>query len=358
LARASVAAIVSNQSADGAFIASPDFSQYSFCWLRDGAFTAYALDRVGEHGAAAAFHDWVEMALGGIAEMMDLAVEKRLAMKSLEPGGMPPARFGLDGSVVADDWPNFQIDGYGTWLWALREHLRRSGGVQLAPGPRSCVERTARYLSSFAFDPCFDVWEMHGTEVHTSTLGSVYAGLAAAAELLDDGALLARSEQVREHLFAGTAASGRFVKSSANDETEASTLWLGAPFGAVDPDVSEFVSTVSAVERELVVDGGVRRFPTDTYFGGGAWPVLTASLGWHYASVGDEAGARRCLEWVEDRFDASGELGEQFGGERRDPAMYAEWVERWGPPAKQLIWSHAMHLVLLAELGLVSGELR
>ena len=43
----SVQAMLANQQANGAFIASPDFHQYHYCWLRDASFVAYALDRVG-----------------------------------------------------------------------------------------------------------------------------------------------------------------------------------------------------------------------------------------------------------------------------------------------------------------------
>ena len=45
----SIDAILRNQSSSGAIVASPDFAQYHFCWLRDGSFSAFALDRAGEH---------------------------------------------------------------------------------------------------------------------------------------------------------------------------------------------------------------------------------------------------------------------------------------------------------------------
>ena len=44
---ASKRALADNQTVAGSFVASPDFSQYSFCWLRDASFVAYAADRVG-----------------------------------------------------------------------------------------------------------------------------------------------------------------------------------------------------------------------------------------------------------------------------------------------------------------------
>jgi GH15 family glucan-1,4-alpha-glucosidase len=351
LERISTEAILRCQGPGGAFVASPDFSQYGYCWLRDGSFTAYALDRIGRHQASSAYHGWVESVIARIAGLMDRAVEKRRANKNIDPGDLPPARFALDGSTLDDDWPNFQIDGYGTWLWSLREHLRLAGLTDLPSARRDAVERTARFLATFAFDPCFDVWEMSGTAVHTSTLASVYAGLAAASAMLGDPSLATKAEEVRTRVRASVGPAGRFVKSSVSGQTDASTLWLASPFGLTQRDDPIFLATVAAVEQDLSFDGGIRRFPSDTYFGGGAWPVLTASLGWHYASLGDRRRAMACQSWIEARFSADGELGEQFGGELRDRQMYDQWVSRWGPPARQLAWSHAMYLVLRAELG-------
>jgi hypothetical protein len=49
---------------------------------------------------------------------------------------------------------------------------------------------------------------------------------------------------------------------------------------------------------------------------------------------------------VAERIDEQGHLGEQFGGDIRDPRHYDEWVDRWGPPAVDLTWSHAMYVIL------------
>ena len=68
-------------------------------------------------------------------------------------------------------------------------------------------------------------------------------------------------------------------------------------------------------------------------------------------TVGNHEAACRARDWVSSHFDEKGRLGEQFGGEQRDPEHYNEWVERWGPPAKDLTWSHAMYLVLCAALN-------
>ena len=47
LVATSVRAMLASQRPNGALIASPDFAQYQYCWLRDGSFIAYALDRGG-----------------------------------------------------------------------------------------------------------------------------------------------------------------------------------------------------------------------------------------------------------------------------------------------------------------------
>ena len=121
--RSSVASILHNQEDNGAFVASPDFAEYRYCWLRDGSFIAYALDQVGEHHASSSISRVGQS--GGREHQRSNRPCDRLAREAsaLHPDHMPPARFALDGSNVADDWPNFQIDGYGTWLWALGQHL-------------------------------------------------------------------------------------------------------------------------------------------------------------------------------------------------------------------------------------------
>lgn len=351
LMRASVASILRHQEPNGAIIASRDFATYRYCWLRDGSFIAFALDRAGEHDAAGRFHNWVAAAITGIAGLIDDSIERARRGDPLNLTHMPPARFALDGSTVADEWPNFQIDGYGTWLWALDRHLQATDADTVPHELVESVQRVARYVDALALTSCFDVWEESGNARHGSTLACVYGGLVAAARLLDRPDLRERAEAVRQAAVESTRRLGRFVKSTESDAVDASLLWLSTPFGVTSPDDPCFVETVRTIEEQLTFEGGLRRYPQDTYYGSGSWPVLTASLGWHYASAGDRVAAQRCLAWVTEHFDPEGRLAEQFGGERRDPRHYQEWVERWGNPAADLTWSHAMHVVLCTELA-------
>ena len=346
LVRRSVQAILDNQEANGAIVASPDFEQYHYCWLRDASFCAYALDLEGEHAASARYHSWVNRAVAGIADVIDDVIAKHERGDALDPSHMPPARFAFDGSTVVDDWPNFQIDGYGTWLWSLGQHLQRTGSDRVPEDLVDSVDRVARYLSAFALSPCYDVWEEFGDDVHTSTLACAYGGLIVAHRLLGIAQYEMTAMNIRARVLDDAARRGYFVKSSSIDDVDGSLLWLSVPFAMVEPTDRFFAQTVELIESRLTFDGGIRRYDADVYFGSGSWPVLTSSLGLHYVAGGDLAKAAQYGDWSGARFDAEGRLGEQFGGEERDTQHYKEWVARWGLPAKDLMWSHAMYVVL------------
>ena len=54
----SVEIIKQNQASSGAYIASPNFSQYKYCWFRDGAFIADSMNLVNERESASSFFEW------------------------------------------------------------------------------------------------------------------------------------------------------------------------------------------------------------------------------------------------------------------------------------------------------------
>ncbi len=353
----SVKAILHQQQPGGALPASPDFSQYGYCWLRDGSFTAYALDSVGEHHATHRFFAWAATAIDGSADVLHNALARKAAGKPLAPATMPPARFTLAGGVAVDDWPNYQIDGYGTWLWALGAHLAARQERELPDAWRPAAALAARYLDAFSFEPCYDVWEESGglSAVHTSTLACIWAGLMTAAQLLHEPRYAHRASEIDSWVRQSSRARSWFPKSTTRADVDASTIWLSAPLCLIAADDRAMAATVAEVERTLTYEGGVRRFSDDSYFGGGAWPVLTCSLGLHYVRAGRIVDAQRCLDWTLDRFSEDGRLGEQFFGERRDPERYQEWVAQWGPPAAELLWSHAMLILLARALECAAG---
>ena len=215
LRHASVATIRAGQSPSGGYVACPTFASYRFSWLRDGSFIADAMSRVGEVGSAERFFDWV----AGI-------VERGLGFD---------ARYTLDGERDSSDWPHRQHDGWGLWLWALREHARRHGGGDRW---REAAGATTAHLERVREEPCFDWWEER-EGIHAATLACIAAGLGDDLDL-----------------------------TSAEDRLDGSLLVL--PFLGFGPvDVTPLVSP----------GGGVHRHLEDVYYGGGEWLLLTACSG-------------------------------------------------------------------------------
>jgi GH15 family glucan-1,4-alpha-glucosidase len=52
------------------------------------------------------------------------------------------------------------------------------------------------------------------------------------------------------------------------------------------------------------------------------------------------------MRWIEAQATSTGELPEQVNDHTLTPDYYPEWVEKWGPPALPLLWSHGMYLIL------------
>ena len=128
---------------------------------------------------------------------------------------------------------------------------------------------------------------------------------------------------------------------------DASLIGVAVPYGLLAPDDPTMQATIKRIEAVLHrPGGGVYRYLTDTYYGGGEWVLLAAWLGWYYAEVGEEERARELLRWIEAHVDAGGHLPEQVKTHLLAPEHYAEWETRWGPIASPLLWSHAMYLIL------------
>lgn len=354
LERRSVEVITSLQAANGAYPASPTFSAYQgYCWFRDGSFIADGMSAAGVADSATAFHDWCAEVVQRHAATISRAVAAAASGDPLPGSEMLPTRFTMDGELGADEWWDFQLDGYGTWLWAVAEHAGRHG-LDLGRW-RPAAELVVDYLLSSWQRPCYDWWEEHSEQVHTSTLGCIAAGLRrAASDGLVTGDRAERATRTADEVVAlierDGVVAGRLTKWLGSEAVDASLAALIAPLGLFPADSALAGATIAAIDDQLRVEGGVYRFRADTYFGGGRWPLLSCFLGLAKAAAGDPDGARALLDWAAATATEEGYLPEQVDGHLLDPAYRQEWLDRWGPPATPLLWSHAMVLRLAAEL--------
>lgn len=99
---------------------SPALPDYRYCWFRDGAYIAYAMGLTGERESARRFHDWCARVVNQRRAVVERAIEKGNRSELLAEVDYLHTRYTLEGHEGDNaTWPNFQLDGLGTWLWAL-----------------------------------------------------------------------------------------------------------------------------------------------------------------------------------------------------------------------------------------------
>ena len=358
LAGRSIDLIRATQAPSGAYLASPTFPIYRYCWLRDGAFIADAMSRLGEVASAEAFFAWCARIVVDRRARIETLVDDRRAGRSIPAEAWLDCRYTSDGQEVPGEWGSFQLDGYGIWLWALDGHLRRHR-CTIDPYAEAVV-LTARYLAAAWAEPCYDWWEERPGHRHLPTLAAVAAGLRAAngyatlPEAFRERSAVARVE-IESTIARDATRLGRLARSIGDDEVDASLIAVSTPFEVLDRRDPLMVATIQAIERDLVHGHGVHRYRADRYYGGGEWPLLAGFLGWHLLRCGDRDRALGALRWIASGATEDGALPEQDDSCLLDPSGEAEWIARWGPPARPLLWSHAMFLTLATELDALDG---
>ncbi|MFS0919488.1 glycoside hydrolase family 15 protein [Brevibacillus sp. 179-C 1.1 NHS] len=351
----SVELILQHQTHTGAYLASPVFAHYQYAWLRDGTFSAYAMNRARQHESARKFYKWCDYVIRkheAKARAAIASVQAGLVRNDAGNDRFLHTRYTAEGEEVAGEWGSFQLDGYGTWLWGLAWHVRLSGEHDLIQELKPSIELTIDYVKACWQLPNFDCWEEGGDRIHPVTLGAIYAGVKAMEPYLSNRAseIAQLGEELRQFILEHGTVNGRFMKSVGNDSVDASLLWLALPYGVVAVDDPLMVRTVQTIEEELLQGYGLHRYPADTYYGGGQWLLLSAWLGWYYVNTGRREEAEEIAAWIASQRQQSG-LPEQVQEHLLSPDHYKAWVERAGQPAVPLLWSHAMFLVLAAELG-------
>jgi dextranase len=357
----SIEIIKANQAPSGAYIASPNFEQYHYCWFRDGAYTAYALDLAGEHDSSSRFYDWAANNIAGRAAQVERAATAAARGQMPAPGDILHTRYTMDGADSPDDWPNFQLDGFGTLLWGMSRHLDLTGrSLDAVPASWSeAVTLLVQYLSALWSLPCYDCWEEFPDKLHTYTMASIYGGLRAASSMLASTSARSAADlasgtaaRIKQFVLDNCVLDGSLVKFKGSPLVDGSLICVSTPYGLFAPDDPVMQTTIARIESDLRRDGGgVHRYIEDSYYGGGEWLLLTAYLGWYYAECGETGRAQALLDWVEACAGAQDDLPEQVSHHLNQPDMLPVWEARWGRIATPLLWSHAAYVTLAANLG-------
>jgi GH15 family glucan-1,4-alpha-glucosidase len=244
---------------------------YRYCWLRDATFTLLAFMNAGYYEEAGAWRDWLLRAVAGSPHQMQImygiAGERRLTewevpwLSGYE--GASPVRIGNAAHG------QLQLDVYGEIMDAL--HQAREGGLVPSDSGWQVEKQFLEHLDKIWTQPDEGIWEVRGPPRHF-TYSKVMAWVAfdrgiRSAEKFGLKGPVAQWRATRKTIHADVcakgydAARGAFVQSYGASGLDASLLLMPA-VGFLPADDPRIRGTIDAIERELIVDGLVRRYHT------------------------------------------------------------------------------------------------
>jgi GH15 family glucan-1,4-alpha-glucosidase len=299
---------------------------YRFCWLRDATFTLYALMMGGYTEEARAWREWLLRAVAGappqIQIMYGLAGERRLT--ELELGWLPGYEGAAPVRIGNAAHGQLQLDIYGEVMDAL--HVARREGLPSDENAWRVQRQLLEYLETIWDQPDEGIWEVRGPRRHfTHSKVMAWVALDRAVKGVEQLGLAgpaARWRALRDTIHAEVCRRGfdpgrnAFVQYYGGPELDASLLMIPL-VGFLPPSDPRVRGTVEAIERELLQDGFVMRYPTTPAVDGlppgeGAFLACTFWLADNYALLGRRAEARECFERLLGLQNDVGLLSEQY----------------------------------------------
>jgi GH15 family glucan-1,4-alpha-glucosidase len=318
---------------------------YRYCWLRDATFTLYALMTGGFTSEAQSWRRWLMRAVAGdpstLQIMYGVAGERRLPELEL------PWLTGYEGSApvrVGNAAVNqLQLDVWGEVLDSL--HVARRAGIEHDADSWSLQGALLDYLEDAWREPDEGIWEVRGPRRHF-THSKVMAWVAfdravKAVERFGRSGPVDRWRAVRDQIHREVCQHGfdkqrvTFTQYYGSRELDASALMFPL-VGFLPGDDPRMSGTLAAIERELMWEGLVRRYPSKEAIDG-----LPAGEGIFIA----------CTFWLVDNYELQGRHAEaealftRLLGIRNDLGLLAE---EYDPAAKRQLgnfpqaFSHVM----------------
>jgi GH15 family glucan-1,4-alpha-glucosidase len=299
---------------------------YRYCWLRDATFTLSALMLAGLTEEAKAWREWLLRAVAGQPRQMQIlygvAGERRITEQELDwLAGYQESRPVRVGNAAVNQ---FQLDVYGEVMDTL--HLGRHIGLESDQPTWDLQLALLEFLESNWGQPDEGIWEIRGPRRHF-THSKVMAWVALdraikAVELLGHDGPVDRWRGMRRELHDEVCREGynserdAFVQYYGADHLDASLLQIPL-VGFLPADDPRVKGTVAAIQRELMVDGLVHRYPPE---GSQSVDGLPPGEGTFLA----------CTFWLADnlalmgRRDEAGEIFERLLTLRNDVGLLSE----------------------------------
>ncbi len=245
---------------------------YRFCWIRDSTLTLLALMNAGLYEEASAWRDWLQRAVAGSPTDMQIMYgilgERRLSEWHVDwlPGylGSKPVRIGNAAHQ------QFQLDVYGELMDTFEQ--AREGGLSSSEAGWDLQLALTNHVARCWTEPDYGIWETRGPRQHF-TFSKVMAWVVfdRAIKAVERHGLRGPVDEWRElraRVHAEVCDRGfdpvrNTFRSAFGEETLDASLLLLAQVGFIPPSDPRYVGTVEAIERDLLVDGFVRRYDTE-----------------------------------------------------------------------------------------------
>ena len=321
----------------GSIVAAPTFGlpesigggrnwDYRYTWIRDGSFTLYALNRLGYNDEAAAFMGWIENRI-----------------KELEPDGRLQIMYGIDGrhKLTEVDLPQFegymgsqpvrigngaynqlQLDIYGELMDSV--YLFNKYGRPIDYDAWQDVTRLVDWVCKNYRQKDEGIWEVRG-----GAQEFLYSRLMCWVAV-DRGIRLAAKRsfptppalwfQTRDDIYRQIYTDfwdpkqGMFIQAIGRKDLDASSLMLPL-VRFLSPTDRRWMSTLRAIEKELVEDSLVYRYRNDDGLSGGEGTFCMCSF-WYVeclARSGDLEQARYVFEKMLGYANHVGLYAEELG---------------------------------------------
>ena len=263
---------------------------YRYTWIRDASLTLSALMLYGYEDEAGHWRHWLLRAIAGdpadIQIMYGLSGERRLPESELTslPGynGSAPVRVGNGAS------DQYQGDIFGELMIALREARRI--GVDEDQYSWPLQRSLLGFLEETWQRPDNGIWEIRGPQVaFTHSRAMIWAAFACGVEAVETYGLdgpVERWRELRDTIRHEIETEGydpvrnTFRQHYGTSEVDASLLLL-SQIGFVPADDPRMLGTVAAIEEDLLRDGLLLRYRTESGVDGlpgGEHPFLACSF--------------------------------------------------------------------------------
>ena len=322
---------------------------YRYCWLRDAAFTLWALSIGGYSEEARAWRNWLLRAAAGdpgqLQVLYGVTGESHLIEQTLGwlPGYAESAPVRIGNAAVEQ----FQLDVFGEVVDAF--HLARGVGIESDQFAWALEKHLVDFVIEHWQDPDEGIWEMRGPKrqfTHSKVLAWVALDRAVrAVEKFGLDGPVKEWRRIRAKIHRDVCKNGfdrernSFVQSYGSKELDASLLMIPLVhfLPGTDPRVR---GTIDAIRKELVGDGFVLRYRTDKTNDGlppgeGAFLPCTFWLVDNLALIGD--------------IDEATRLFERLLKVRNDVGLLAE---EWDPVAKRQLGNFPQ---AMTHVGLVNS---